>query len=47
LGQYPDDYTNYAAKAFETFLNSEDGGWDKLYIKDTSPIKFSELDKPI
>ena len=45
LGQYPDDYTNYAAKAFETYLNNY--GWDGLYIKDSSPIKFSELDKPI
>lgn len=47
LGEYPDDYTNYAAKAFEFYLNSENGGWDRLYIKDSSPIKFSELDKPI
>lgn len=45
LGQYPDDYTNYAEQAFQKYLNEY--GWDNLYIKDSSPIKFSELDTVI
>ena len=45
LGQYPDDYLNFAAQQFENYLNEY--GWDKLYIKDSSPIKFSDLDQHI
>jgi hypothetical protein len=42
LGEYPDDYVNYAALKFEEYLNTY--GWDNLYIKTKTPIKFSDLD---
>lgn len=45
LGEYPDDYTNYAALRLEEYLNQY--GWDKLYIRNKEPIKFSELDQEI
>lgn len=45
LGQYPDDYTNYATLRLEQYLNEY--GWDNLYIRNKEPIKFSELDQNI
>lgn len=45
LGEYPDDYTNYAALRLEEYLNTY--GWDNLYIRNNEPIKFSELDQVI
>lgn len=45
LGEYPDDYTNYAALRLEEYLNQY--GWDKLYIRNKEPIKFSKLDQEI
>lgn len=45
LGQYPDDYTNYAAQQLEEYLNKY--GWDNLYIRNSEPVKFSELDQVI
>lgn len=45
LGEYPDDYTNYAALRLEEYLNQY--GWDKLYIRNKEPIKFSELDQEV
>ena len=46
LGEYPDDYTNYAALQLEKYLN-QPGGWDNLYIRNKEPIKFSDLDQVI
>ena len=45
LGEFPDDYSNYVAKEFENYLNKY--GWDKLYIRDNKPIKFTDLDQHI
>ena len=45
LGEYPDDYTNYAALRLEEYLNQY--GWNNLYIRNKEPIKFSELDQVI
>lgn len=45
VGEYYDDYTNYAALQLEKYL--EQYGWDNLYIKTEGHIKFQDLDKDI
>lgn len=42
VGQYDDDYTNYAALCLEQYL--ETYGWTNLYIKTDGHIKFQDLD---
>ena len=45
VGEYYDDYTNYAALQLEKYL--ETYGWDNLYIKTDGHIKFQDLDQDI
>ena len=45
INQYPGDYTNYAQKQLENYLNKY--GWDKLLIKTNESLKFSELNQDV
>lgn len=45
VGDYYDDYTNYAALQLEKYL--EEYGWDNLYIQTEGHIKFQDLDLDI
>ena len=45
VGEYHDDYTNYAALQLEKYL--EKYGWDNLYIQSEGHIKFQDLDLDI
>lgn len=42
VGEYYDDYTNYASLQLEKYLEAH--GWDNLYIQTEGHIKFQDLD---